>query len=121
MAKIFIVEDDESLRELYIKILDIKGFKVLDYAMDGDEAVNKFKNFLIKPDIILMDHRMPNKNGLDAATEILNIDKNVRIIFASADHGIRLKVKELGINHFLEKPFTLSKLIEEIEYCLNLK
>ena len=121
MAKVFIVEDDESLRDLYIKILELKGFEILDYAIDGEEAVNKFKDFQVKPDVILMDHRMPNKNGLDAATEILELDHNTKIIFASADHGIRVKVQALGVKFFLEKPFPLSKLIEEIQNCLSME
>ena len=43
------------------------GFKVVDKASNGKEAIEKFVSFSNKPDLILMDHRMPVKNGIDTA------------------------------------------------------
>jgi len=72
MIRIFIVEDDSSLRMLYEKALSLKGYNVLDSARDGQEAVQMYNAFKDKPDIIIMDHRMPIKNGIKATKEILN-------------------------------------------------
>ncbi len=115
MPSIFIVEDDRSIKVLYEKFLKLHGFDVIETATNGVEAVEKFKSFKIKPDIILIDHRMPIKNGLEASKEIIKLDKNCHIIFASADKTVKEKALSLGIAAFLEKPFSLEKLID----CLN--
>ncbi len=62
-------------------MLEYASFQVLDGAYNGRDAINKFKSFSENPDIILMDYRMPIKNGLDAAKEILEIDNKSKIIF----------------------------------------
>jgi YesN/AraC family two-component response regulator len=66
MIKIFIVDDDQSLQRLYGLILKEAGFNIIGTAINGKVAVEEYKNFEGKPDIILMDYRMPIKNGLDA-------------------------------------------------------
>ena len=86
---IFIVEDDLSLQLLYKKILVLNGFEVIATANNGEEAISMYKSFLEKPDIILMDHRMPIKNGIEALREILQLDNHSRIIFASADNTVK--------------------------------
>jgi DNA-binding response OmpR family regulator len=115
MPSIFIVEDDRSIKILYEKFLKLHGFDVIDTAINGDEAIEKFKNFKIKPDIILIDHRMPVKNGLETSKEIIELDKNCHIIFASADKTIKEKALSLGITGFLEKPFSLEELIDYLD------
>ena len=57
----------------------MSGFQVLGIANNGDEAIKMFKNFSKKPDIIILDYRMPIKNGLDALKEILQIDHDSRV------------------------------------------
>ena len=76
MIKIFIVDDDESLHRLYKLILKEAGFEVIETAINGKEAIEKYNKLEIKPDIILMDHRMPGKNGLDSMVEILKTHAN---------------------------------------------
>ncbi|MBN1217216.1 MAG: response regulator [Candidatus Lokiarchaeota archaeon] len=120
MVSIFIVEDDESLSILYKKALILNGYDVIALAKNGQEAVNIFKELQNKPDIILMDHRMPIKNGLEATKEILKINNNSKIIFASADSSIKEEAISIGAISFKNKPFTLNKLIQNIEKVLNL-
>ena len=120
MVSIFIVEDDESLSILYKKALILNGYDVIALAKNGQEAVNIFKELQNKPDIILMDHRMPIKNGLEATKEILKINNNSKIIFASADSSIKEEAISIGATSFKNKPFTLNKLIQNIEKVVNL-
>ncbi len=120
MVSIFIVEDDESLSILYKKALILNGYDVIALAKNGQEAVNIFKELQDKPDIILMDHRMPIKNGLEATKEILKINNNSKIIFASADSSIKEEAISIGATSFKNKPFTLNKLIQNIEKVVNL-
>jgi DNA-binding NtrC family response regulator len=112
VTSIFIVEDDRSILTLYEKFLKLQGFNVVGTANNGAEAVEKFKRFELKPDLILMDHRMPIKNGLEASKEILDITPTCHIIFASADKTIKEKALSLGVYGFLEKPFSLESLVE---------
>ncbi len=58
-----------------------------------------------------MDHRMPVMNGIDAMIEILGSDKNVKIIFASADLTVKEKAISLGATAFLNKPFNIEELV----------
>lgn len=115
MVKIFIVDDDQSLQRLYTLILKEAGFEIIDTAFNGKIAVEKFNNFEEKPDIILMDHRMPVKNGLDAMAEILQSNNHTKVIFASADISIKQKALSLGACAFLDKPFNLRKLLAIIQ------
>ncbi|MFX0143143.1 MAG: response regulator [Candidatus Hodarchaeota archaeon] len=104
-------EDDRDLQRLYELLLEMSGFKVLGIANNGEEAIKMFKSFPEKPDIIILDYRMPIKNGLDALKEILEIDHNSRIIFASADKSIKEEVYSYGAKGFLDKPFSHKKLL----------
>jgi len=119
MIKIFIVDDDESLQRLYGLILIEAGFEIIETAINGKEAIEKYNKFEIKPDIILMDHRMPIKNGLDSMVEILKTHNNAKIIFASADNSVKEKAKSLGACAFLDKPFKMQELLNTIQYIVK--
>jgi two-component system chemotaxis response regulator CheY len=119
LARVLIVEDDDSLRTLYQIALKLKGHDVIGTACDGNEAIDMFKNFAIKPDIILMDHRMPGKNGLEATREILQMNGKSKVIFASADQAVREEAIALGARSFKPKPFSLEKLCSNIKKAMN--
>ena len=119
MVNVFIVDDDQSLQRLYSLILQDPGFNIIDTALNGKIAVEKYTNFEEKPDIILMDHRMPIKNGLDAMTEILGIYNQEKVIFASADISIKQEALTLGACAFLDKPFNIDKLLSIIQRILG--
>ncbi len=119
MARILIVEDDDSLRNLYRIALNLKGHEVIGTAGDGNQAVDMFRNFSIKPDIVLMDHRMPGKNGLEVTKEILKMNGKSKIIFASADRPVKEEAISLGARNFKPKPFSLEKLCSNINKAMN--
>ncbi|MFX0081541.1 MAG: response regulator [Candidatus Hodarchaeota archaeon] len=120
IIKIFIAEDDRDLQRLYELLLEISGFQVMGIANNGVEAIEMFIKFNEKPDIIILDYRMPIKDGIDALKAILEIDKTSKIIFASADMTIKEKVYLQGAIGFLDKPFTHKKLISTLNNCLNM-
>lgn len=95
------------------------GFQVIGLANNGLEATIKFKSFTEKPDIILMDHRMPIKNGIEATKEILSMGESSKIIFASADTLVKDVALSIGASIFIEKPFEIEDLVEKIEYVLS--
>ena len=114
MVKILIVDDDTAISFLYEKMIETIGFEVIGTANDGEEAVLLYKNFQNKPDIILMDHRMPKKNGIDATKEILEIDNYTKIIFTSADSSVKEEALSIGAVSFKEKPFSIEHLKDNI-------
>ena len=119
MATIFLIDDDSSIVTLFDKFLTVLGHEIVAKAYNGEEAVKIFKEFRDIPDLILMDHRMPKKDGLTAAKEILTTNNDSKIIFFSADYTIREKALALGAKYFLEKPFKLDKLMEIIERTIS--
>jgi len=115
ITSIFIVDDNEDIQVIYKKLLEFLGFEVIRIASNGKEAVEMFKSFNHKPDIILMDYRMPVKNGLQATREILQIDPDTKIIFSSADTYVKEESLAVGVVDFLEKPFISKSLLN----CIN--
>ncbi len=117
--KIFIVEDEPILRFFYSQLLEEYGFEVMGVAKNGEEAVSMYKELKQKPSVVLMDHRMPVKNGIEAFKEILEFDKNVVVIFASADLSVKEKALSLGAYSFKQKPFNNDFLISNIKKAIE--
>ena len=119
MASVFIIENDKLLQELYEKILINNGFQVIGKEASGNAAIAKLRSFSEMPDVILMDYRMPKKNGIEITKEILNIDKDARIIIISGDLTIENEVLKEGAKLFLSKPFSYHELVKEINRLSN--
>ena len=119
VKSIFIVEDNDDLRALYKKILNFNGHRKVFCSKNGMDALEKFKRFSEKPEIILMDYRMPGKNGIDVAKEIFEIDKKVKIIMISGDNHVRKLAISTGISHFIEKESSIKKTVEILKNVIN--
>ena len=100
-------------------LLSAYGFDVIGTAKNGEEAVEMYENFSVKPDIIIMDYRMPIKNGIEASKDILQINKNAKIIFASADTSVKEIANSIGVVSFKTKPFSNQKLLDNINKILK--
>ena len=116
-----VVEDDLSLQRLYEMMLKTFGFEVCSIASNGKEAIDIYESLPIKPDVILMDHRMPVKNGIDATLEILKNGSRTKVIFTSADNSIKKKALEIGASSFIAKPFNVQQLHEEIKRVTSME
>ena len=77
-ASVMIVDDELFFREMLRDVLVNAGFNVIAEALDGDEAVEKYR--MHRPDITVMDIFMPEKNGIDAIKEIIAFDADARIL-----------------------------------------
>jgi len=119
MASILIVDDDAFLHKVLERILAINGHTVAGHAYDGAEAVEIFTAANPKPDIILMDHRMPVMNGTTATREIMHIDSSTRVLFISADETVKEEAIESGALDFLTKPIRSAELFAAIDKHLN--
>jgi len=129
--KILIAEDESDLLAQYQEFLE-KNNHVIVPTKDGTECLSAYrkeyekwfetKNDDLGPDspfdAVILDYQMPNKNGLDVATEILSIVPKQRIIFASAYVEKTLKDSITNLKQIVElmqKPFPLQALIDSIE------
>lgn len=98
--------------------MKLEGHEIVAKAFNGEEALEIYKKFKNSPDIILMDHRMPFKDGLETTKEILSINPNCKIIFVSADYSVRDQAINVGAIDFLEKPLNFTSLLRIIEKTL---
>lgn len=108
-----VIDDEEFIRDLYRDVFEARGITVFS-AQNGDEAVRVFQTLKHKPDIIIMDHRMPGKDGIETTREILRMDPSVPIIFSSADETVREQALEAGAVSFWAKPFPMSMFVNAI-------
>ncbi len=121
---ILIAEDNDFTALQYDKILKKYGHQVT-ITKDGEECLRKYedenkknKNDYESPfDVVILDHSMPKKKGKEVASDILKINPNQRIIFASAYNVIddNESVDDFEENfEFLQKPFSLQKFVRQI-------
>ena len=120
MAKIMIVDDMIVIQEILKEILNLKGHTIIFTALDGQQAVDYFKDPVNEwPEIVIMDHRMPIKDGVTALEEILVLDKNIKVIFVSADESARNKALVMGAIGYLVKPFSVKAILKLIDSVIK--
>jgi DNA-binding response OmpR family regulator len=114
---ILLVEDDQIVRELYKKFLEVHGFHIID-AKDGIDGVNKFSERQYSIKLLILDVILPKKNGYDAMKEIKRINSNINTIFVSGyDSEVAKKIHTEGYC-FLKKPFHPNVLLNKIRELL---
>ena len=117
IKQILVAEDEDSNYEL-VKIVLQKRYRLLR-AHNGIEAVTINEDE--KPDLILMDIRMPEMNGLDATRIIKEVSSSTPVIALSAyafEENIR-DAKEAGCDEFMAKPFKVENLIDIVHKYLE--
>jgi CheY-like chemotaxis protein len=116
--RILIIDDEVEILTLFKDVLESIGHDV-EIAIDGEMGLEKFKDGS-EFDLVVMDYRMYGKDGIQISKNILIIDKDARILFASADNSIKKKAIEMGAVGFLLKPFDVDVLMREIERICKL-
>ena len=112
MANVLVCDDAAVMRMTLIKILKEAGHVTVGEAANGIEAFEKYKE--LKPDIVLMDITMPDRDGLEATHDITTYDPNATIIMVSA-MGQQEKVFAAianGAKDFIVKPFDPDKIVQ---------
>ncbi len=117
-GKILIVDDQKGVRRLLEELFKKEGWDV-NVASDGQEAINLVEEIL--PDIILMDVKMPNMNGLEACQIILQTHVRVPIIMMTAYGEIEVvnKALEAGVRKCITKPFDIMVLRDMVNNLMN--
>lgn len=120
MSKIFYVEDDTNIRELVEYTLKSSGFFVQGFEF-AESFFDKIKTE--KPDLILLDVMLPDKDGISILKELRNSNeyKNIPVIMLTAKSGQLDKIKGLdyGADDYITKPFDIIELISRIKAVLR--
>lgn len=113
MARIALVDDEDTIRETVSFALRREGWEVETFA-DGQAAWDRFRQSL--PDLIILDILMPRMDGLELCRRIRGSSQSVPIIFlTSKDEEIdRILGLELGADDYLGKPFSMRELVARI-------
>ncbi len=116
--RILIVDDEEKSRNNLKDFISPRYECEIDEASDGESAIEKVK--ATKPDIILLDIRMPGISGIDAIAEINKIAPDSRIIVISAWKSPDVATKAVGMGAFdyLDKPLSLTVFKERFDSAL---
>ena len=116
MNTILIVEDDANLRRLYQVELEAEGYRVL-LAKNGNEAIESVAEEV--PDLIVMDIRMPEKDGLDAMAGILNDHGKIPVILNSAYSSYKDDFLTWAADAYITKSADLEPLKSKIREILS--
>jgi DNA-binding response OmpR family regulator len=124
--KILIAEDDPDIARLYELALKSRKHEVL-VTQDGEKCLEVYHKVLgltdltkkhLPFDVVVLDYRMPKKDGMEVAEEILALNAQQRIIFASAFVKDTLEEAIKRLNRVVElipKPFKINVLVDTIE------
>jgi len=117
MAKIMVVDDEESLRELAIAIFSAEGYEVI-VAASGQECLDTLKT--TKPDLILMDMMMPSMSGRETVEKIRGNPetKDLKVVFltvARFSETGKDALKKMGVLDYITKPFDNDDLISKVK------
>lgn len=121
---ILVVEDDIELLDLYAEILQVNRYNV-QTAINGEEAVSKYRQ--THPDLVVMDGNMPKLDGYEAFSQIIEMDKNAKVVIVTGYSEFELKNKralEQGLVSVISKPIgvdTLLDLVKKYSSVKNLK
>jgi two-component system chemotaxis response regulator CheY len=107
---ILIVDDALFLRVTLKSILERNGHTVVGEAIDGKDAVEKYKT--LQPDLVTMDITMPRMNGINAMKAILEDDPTAKVVMCSAmgRGDFQAEAMKAGASGFITKPFDEKKI-----------
>lgn len=116
-----VVDDDKDTVGVFSDYLKLKKIKVLGVGYDGKQAVSLFKEH--RPDVVFLDHRMPEYNGTFALYHIRQIDPNALVIIITADQNLEddPNIQKLEPNAIIHKPFNITSILETLEKFLPKK
>ncbi len=114
-----IIADDESLIRMDLReMLSHLGYDVIGEAGDGREAVDLADR--LRPDLVIMDIRMPELDGISAAQELAERRiAPVVLLTAYSEHSLIGRAKDAGVCGYLVKPFRETELMPVIELALS--
>lgn len=120
MAKSILICDDAAFMRMMIKnILTKNGYTIAGEAENGAVAVDKYME--TKPDLVMMDITMPEKNGIEALQEIRAKDPSANVIMCSAmgQQAMVIESIQAGARDFIVKPFLEDRILEAVRKAIG--
>lgn len=114
-----VIADDEPITRMDLKeLLEEKGYQVAGEATDGFDAIEVCKS--VKPDLVLMDIKMPLLDGISAARIMKDegFGTAVMLLTAYSEREFIEKAKEIGVSGYLVKPIDEKSIIPSIELAV---
>lgn len=118
MPRLLIVEDEDSLRELYAEELAEEGYEILR-AENGKAAVELVKKESF--DLIIMDIRMPEMDGIEALGKVISMNKKIPVIIYTAYSNYKSNFMTWTADAYLTKSSNLDELKDKIKELLLVK
>ncbi|MEI6787760.1 MAG: response regulator [bacterium] len=117
---ILLVDDEEQVRELGVNYIERLGYRVVE-AVDGFDAIEKFKQNQADIRCVLMDLTMPQCDGYEALRELRKVDPAVKVILCSGyiKEDVLARFSDLNIDGFLHKPYGSEALAMQVEETLR--
>lgn len=116
MTRILIAEDETLIRMDLSEMLKEAGYEVVGEATDGLEAIELAKQ--LKPDLAILDVKMPKLDGISAASEIISICPTL-MLTAFSQRELVERARDAGVMGYVVKPFTIADLIPAIEIAFS--
>ena len=113
---IMVVDDEENIRWLYKEELEEEGYSIAT-AASGEEALQIITE--IKPDLVVMDIKMPGISGVDTLIKIKEIDKNIPVILCSAYGDYKQDFTTWASDAYVVKSASLDELKKAIREVLE--
>ncbi|HEY6911917.1 MAG TPA: response regulator [Myxococcales bacterium] len=115
-ARVLVVEDDPDLAALEAEVLKLRGHEV-DVASNGREALDAVER--ARPDLILLDMKMPVMNGREFADEYRRREPSTApIVVVTAADDAQRRAAEVGASGWIAKPFDPEALVEKVDALL---
>ena len=114
--RILVVDDDKNLRLLYEEEFAVEGYEV-DLAVDGEEALVRMQS--VRPDLVILDIRMPGMDGVEALSKMLARDKKLPIIINTAYPSYRDDFMTWAADAYVVKSSDLSELKGKVKELLG--
>jgi DNA-binding response OmpR family regulator len=109
LKKVLVVDDEPSVCEVLKEFLQNNGYNV-EVAYSGDEAIAAYQKD--RPDVVLLDVRMPGKDGLETLREIKSLDSSATVIMVTAVHkeNVVRQAMDDGAADYITKPINPQSL-----------
>jgi two-component system, OmpR family, response regulator MprA len=118
--RIFVVEDDQAVRDALRRALELEGYGV-ELARDGEEALRRLDEREVEPDAIVLDVLMPKVDGLEVCRRLRRSGNRTPVLMLTARDQVADRVAGLdaGADDYLVKPFALEELLARVRALLR--
>ncbi len=116
--RILIIDDEPGIVEEVSSFLTEEGYEISTADTAGD-GIRKFESF--RPDLILLDMKLPDQSGIEVLRIVKKNSPSTRVIVNTGyvDQKMIDEAEALGRDAFLQKPFNLERLLDEVQRVLR--